>query len=47
MLPDCHCIEQDYQVPQFNVVTDEVEDFYERLRDSTFGVKSTIKSANN
>ena len=33
MLPECHCNEFDYEVPQFNVVADEVEDFYERLKE--------------
>ena len=32
MLPDCRCNEPDYQVPQFNVVADEIEGFYERLK---------------
>lgn len=32
MLPECRCNELDYQVPQFNVVAEEVEDFYERLK---------------
>lgn len=32
MLPDRRHNEPDYQVPLFNVVADEVEDFYERLK---------------